>query len=49
MQILTDIPSDAYLDQYAGEFDNSREQRQREKAVYDYLNIKPRTGQTGRR
>ena len=49
MPILTDIPSDAYLDQYAGEFDNSNEQRQREKSVYDYLNIKPRTGQTGRR
>ena len=49
MPILTEIPSDAYLDQYAGEFDNSKPQREREKQVYDYLQIKPRTGQTGRR
>lgn len=49
LPILTEIPSDAYLDQYAGEFDNSAAQREREKPVYDYLGVKPRTGQTGRR
>ena len=49
MPILTDVPSDAYLDPYAGEFDNSPQQRGKEKPVYDYLGAKPRTGQTGRR
>ena len=47
--VLTETPSDVFLDQYAGEFDNSAPERDREKPVYDYLNIHPRTGQTGRR
>lgn len=49
MPILTETPSDVFLDQYAGEFDNSAGEREREKPVYDYLGVKPRTGQTGRR
>lgn len=49
MPILTETPSDVFLDQYAGEFDNTAAQREREKPVYDYLGTHPRTGQTGRR
>lgn len=49
LPILSELPTDAVLDRYSGEFDNSTEELNREQKTYDYLNLHRRPGSGGRR
>ncbi|MBQ1976272.1 MAG: hypothetical protein IIW82_08085 [Clostridia bacterium] len=49
LPLLDELPYDARLDQYSGEFDNSPESVRSEQKTYDYLNLHRRPGTAGRR
>lgn len=49
LPILSELPTDAVLDRYSGEFDNSADELNREQKTYDYLNLHRRPGSGGRR
>lgn len=49
LPILSELPTDAVLDRYSGEFNNTPEQINWEQKTYDYLNLHRRPGSGGRR
>lgn len=49
LPILSELPTDAVLDRYSGEFNNAPEQINGEQKTYDYLNLHRRPGSGGRR